>query len=256
MGNSLKGLTVVNTRPSHQAHALNEIISQEGGELVSFPVIEIIPPENSDVLKNQFKKLKYTDIAIFVSANAVDAAIVELGGAEYWPENIIIASVGRATASKLEAYGLAASIIAPEPFNSEALLRMPELENVSSKNILIFRGVGGREYMAKTLRSRGANVDYVECYRRVIPDSESDNLYQCWSEDRKLIIVVTSNEGLRNLITMVDKKYRDDLLVSKLVVVSERTISLAGELGFDQKPLLVTTVSNKAIVESIQHWFK
>jgi uroporphyrinogen-III synthase len=252
---SLKGATVVNTRPAHQAESLSQLISQDGGKPIEFPVIEISPPIQSEFLQTQLSTLNEANLAIFISANAVDAAVSLLGGAEHWPENVTIASVGRATSSKLKEYGLAVELTAPKPFNSEALLATPELGNISDKKIKIFRGEGGRALLGDTLRSRGANVDYVECYRRLVPDSDTTVLTQCWDEERDPIIVVTSNEGLRNLTKMIASEYQQNLLASPLVVVSERAVSLAGELGFEKKPELTTTVSNEAIVEAIQHRF-
>jgi uroporphyrinogen-III synthase len=254
MDNSLEGLTVVNTRPAHQAEPLCNLITQAGGTLVEFPVIEISPLENPHVLDMKLKKFREADIAIFISANAVDAAMAISDSLTPWPENIMIASVGQATALKLESYGLTANIKASGPFNSEALLLLPELENLTGKKIIIFRGKGGRELLADTLRSRGAEVEYIECYRRLIPSSDPTSLYQYWDEGRELLIVVTSNEGLRNLLVMVNNEYQQNLLSSTLVVVSERAVTLASELGFKQKPILASTVSNEAILEAIKRW--
>ncbi len=242
----------MNTRPAHQAESLSQLISQAGGKTIEFPVIEISPPLKSEFLQAQFSTVKEADFAIFISANAVDAAMSLIGGAGLWPENVTIASVGRATSIKLKEYGLVVDITAPKPFNSEALLTRPELDNLSGKSIKIFRGEGGRKFLGDILRSRGANVEYVECYRRLVPDSDSSLLYQCWDKECNPIIVVTSNEGLHNLTKMVASEYQQNLLTSSLVVVSERALRLASELGFSRKPELANTVSNEAIVEVIQ----
>jgi len=254
MDNSLEGLTVVNTRPKYQAESLSDIIRKAGGTAVEFPVIEIAPLKDPHTLKAKIKKLYEADIAIFISVNAVDAAMTISDSYKQWPENVMIASVGQATALKLDYYGLTASIKASGPFNSEALLLLPELQNLTGKKVVIFRGVGGRELLADTLRARGAFVEYIECYRRLIPASDPTRLYQCWDEGRKPLIVVTSNEGLRNLLTMVNNEHQRNLLSSALVVVGERAVGLASELGFKQKPVLSSTVTNKAIFEAIQNW--
>lgn len=250
---SLEGLTVVNTRPKHQAESLSDIIRKAGGAVVEFPVIEIAPLKGPHFLEAKFKKPPEADIAIFISANAVDAVMTIPDSIKPWLENVSIASVGQATALKLESYGLTVNIKAPEPFNSEALLSLPELEMLRGKKVLIFRGEGGREFLADTLRARGAEVEYIECYRRIIPSSDPASLYQCWDEGNKLIILVTSNEGLRNLTNMVDKEHKQNLLASTLVVVSNRAVNVASELGYEKIPGLAATASNEAIFEAIQH---
>jgi uroporphyrinogen-III synthase len=251
MAISLEGVTVVNTRPTHQAEPLCDLIRGAGGAVVEFPVIQIVPVDDVSELRLQLERLKAADMAIFISANAVDAAITAMGGEQRWPSNVTIASVGKATAARLASHGLIAEIVAPEPCNSEALLSMPGLMNLTHKKVLIIRGAGGREFLADTLRSRGADVEYIECYRRERPASYPAGLYQSWDEKRKLVIVVTSNEGLSNLQTMIDKDHQPDLLASTLVVVSERAVNLALELGFSQKPILAQSASNEAIFNAI-----
>ena len=136
MNTSLKGLTVVNTRPVHQAESLSRLVSQAGGTPIDFPVIEISPSIKSDELQTQLSTLNKADFAIFISANAVDSTMTLLGGSLLWPENVTVISVGRATSSKLKDSGLVARITAPDPFNSEALLAMHELANIAGKNFL------------------------------------------------------------------------------------------------------------------------
>ena len=258
MDKSLAGLTVIITRPAHQAQPLCESISQAGGTVVKFPVIEILPPSNPGTIQSRLTQLNLANLAIFISANAVDAGLNALGGVAHWPEGVPIAAVGRATAAKLVSHGLSVNLVAPEPFNTEALLALPELKNLTEQSIMIFRGEGGRELLAQTLRDRGASVEYVECYRRVIPASDPAMLYQCWDESRdekrKLLIVVTSNESLKNLVEMVNSEHLESLLASRLLTVSERAVSKASDLGFKQTPVIATAASNEMILEAIQQF--
>ena len=255
MTTSLAGLTVVNTRPAQQAGPLSEAITHAGGNVIEFPVIEIQPIAGDPDHSHWSSALEQSDLAIFISANAVEAGLNIIGGVDSWPSQVAIAAVGRATAEKIQSCGLTVDLTAPEPFNSEALLTLPELQEIQNKKIVIFRGEGGRELLAQTLRERGAEVVYAECYRRVKPDSDPSLLYRCWAEHSRVIIVVTSNEGLQNLVEMVDNDHQLLLLSSTLLVVSERASQLAKEMGFIRPAVLTKSVSNSAIVEAILLWF-
>jgi uroporphyrinogen-III synthase len=256
MNNSLAGLTVVNTRPAHQARSLSDLITAAGGSVIEYPVIEIKPPSSPERLQAQLSNLANANFAIFISANAVEAGIRALGGPDHWPSNVVIGAVGRSTAAKLQAFGLKCSLVAPEPFNTEALLTLPELQNLKGQSVTIFRGEGGRELLADTLSERGADVDYVECYRRNVPASRPTKLYDCWDKKRVLLIVVTSNEGLENLFNLIEQNHRQDLLTTPLVVVSQRAINKAKELGFKRTPEVTVNASNEAIIDTIFRCYK
>jgi uroporphyrinogen-III synthase len=81
-------------------------------------------------------------------------------------------AVGPGTARALQAHGLD-SIITPDGQDSEALLALPQLADVAGKRVVIVRGVGGRALLADTLRARGAQVDFMECYRRMRPRADA-----------------------------------------------------------------------------------
>lgn len=244
--------SVVVTRPAGQADALCKKLEQQGSKVLRFPVIEIQPAINPQNLKAILSKLEDYDLAIFISANAVECGLSAVQ--HPWPASVPIAAIGQATAKALKQKGLTTNLLAPKPYNSESLLKLPELKTMDSQRIIVFRGVGGRETLARTLRERGAKVEYAECYRRSRPQSNAQVLDQAWEQKQTLLFVVTSNQGLQNLYDMVGSARQKNLLASLLVVMSERNLKKAKDLGFSQTPLLADTASDDGILKAINTW--
>ena len=73
---------------------------------------------------------------------------------------------------------------------------------------MIFRGDGGREHLGDTLRTRGAHVDYIACYRRAPPQSSAAGLAEAFAQRRIHAVTVTSSEGLDNLWGIADEPTR------------------------------------------------
>ncbi len=111
----MKTFKVLNTRPAHQADALNKMISERGGTPISLPTLDIMPVDT------ELPNLNDVDIAIFVSANAVLYGLKEI-------PNIPVIAVGPGTEKTLKQKGII-DVIIPEQYNSEGILALPELQN-------------------------------------------------------------------------------------------------------------------------------
>ena len=251
---SLAGIGVLVTRPEHQAEALCQKIEQQGGNTIRFPVLQIDDIDDTTQLYSQIDRLNTFDIAIFISPNAVKKAANIIQARKKWPENVKIAAVGKTSAKALDSLGLKADIFPSKRFNSEALLSLEEMQNIAGKNIIIFRGEGGRELLAETLKARGATVEYAECYKRSKPKADISVLQKHWARGEIDIVVTTSNEGLHNLYDMVGLLGRQWLAKSPMIVVSERGADLAMQLGFKHRPIVSSQASDDEILNSLIEW--
>jgi len=139
----LAGVGVLVTRPKHQAAALVAAITSHGGAAIEFPVLEVVPREDQAV-REDARELRDPDITIFVSTNAVHCGFP-------YAEAAKIAVVGPATAAAVEMEGRSVDIRPAAGYDSEHLLAMPELQDVSEKVVRIIRGNAGRELLADTL---------------------------------------------------------------------------------------------------------
>jgi len=245
---------VLVTRPAGQSIELCKGIESMGWECTPFPVIEIININATSSLRAVVNNFNIYHIALFVSVNAVTYGLRWLKQNHLnWPQEILIGGVGKSTAKALVEQGSLRVDLAPEQrFDSEALLALNGLKNVKNKNIVIFRGNGGREYLANTLKARGAFVDYAEVYERRRPARTIACMLNEEQRKRINIVVSTSNEGLENLYIMTEEVIRPWLLDLRLVVLSSRAVVAAKQLGFKHQPLVAPQASNTAILETIK----
>lgn len=227
----LNGALVLVTRPIAQADNLCGLIEQHGGQALRFPTLEIRP---ASVTPEAIQKALASDWLIFTSTNAVDFALKAFNGKMQDLQSTQIAAIGQATATALRQAGLRIQCIPEHDFSSEGLLAEPIMQNVVGLKITIVRGVGGREKLAKTLQERGAEVAYLEVYRRCCPTIKSDTLTNALREGKLAASTVTSGEALQNLLTILDETMVTLLRKLPLIVVSDRIGQLAQQLDFEQ----------------------
>ena len=233
MSQPLQGVTVVVTRPLAQAAGLAAMIEAAGGEAVVFPVLEIGPAEDPAPLAAAIDALDDYAFAVFVSPNAVAYSVPEILARRAWPAGLRPVAVGGATVAALAQHGIGPTIAPSLRFDSEALLELPELQAaaVASKRVAVFRGNGGRELLADTLRERGARVDCIACYQRTAPAGGSASLKDLWDSGCFDAVALSSSEGLRNLWEMLDAEDRERLAETPLFVPHARIAEAAHALG-------------------------
>jgi uroporphyrinogen-III synthase len=179
---------LVITRPDGQADGLKQRLEAQGHQVVHRPLMNI---ESVDLLEDDeahgariqarqhFLNLDEFQRVIAISANAARLGMEKMD--EFWPQwpiGIEWYAVGPASAEPMEALGLKVEL-PDNRFDSEGLLALPCMHQLSGQRILIWRGIGGRETLAETLRARGAEVEYAELYRRqpqIYPLADWDTL--------------------------------------------------------------------------------
>ncbi|MFP4079186.1 MAG: uroporphyrinogen-III synthase [Ectothiorhodospira sp.] len=251
----LEGLTVLVTRPAHQAEGFCRLVEAAGGRTLRFPALEIQPPADPAALDAIIDGLDDFQIAIFISPNAVHRATQRIQARRgALPPDLKLATVGRKTAQALERRGYRADICPPERFDSESLLAQPQLQDVAGQTVVIFRGEGGRELLGATLTARGAKVTYAEAYHRGRPDADPGPVLRQCSQGGDHVITITSSEALRNLFDMLGEAGRSWLRCTPLVVGCDRMVDTAREMGFKQTPVVADDPSDEAMLEAVQKW--
>lgn len=241
--------TILITRPPGREIHLRQIIEQAGGKVIHYPVFIINPPTEAEIkqLTHLAGQLDHFNMAIFISPTAVQQSHIYF---PVIPEHLSITSIGSKTTLALAQQNISVDIEAPG-HNTESLLQTAEFQmrKIRGQSILIFRGNGGRALLGDTLIRRGAQVHYVETYRREIPPLPPLTEQQLESLDA---ITISSNEGLDNLITlMTDSRLLTDI---PLVVPGQRTATLADQYGF-KTIIVANNATDEAIISALNSYF-
>jgi len=250
MNSPLAGRVILVTRPAHQSAALADGIRDAGGEALLFPALEIVAVD-PQALATLLNRLAEYDLAIFISPNAAQFGVAAIRAVAAVPDALEVFAVGPGTARVLGKLGLS-RVTTPPGQDSEALLALPQLDQVAGRRILIFRGVGGRPLLADTLRARGATVDYVECYRRRCPETDAGPLRQRWAEVSA--VTIASAETLHNLATLLGDAGATLLRATPVFVPHAKIAEAARAFGMEQ--VIVTAGGDAGLLQGLINWFR
>ena len=251
----LENVGVVVTRPAHQAGNLADLIERAGGRAILFPTLEIFDAQDMGSLSGVIDRLEQFDLAIFISPNAVNKAMNQVRAKRTWPQSLRCAAVGKGSGKELERFGCEGVLVPPGRFDSEALLALPELQDMAGKRVAIFRGEGGRELLGDELTRRGAELTMVECYRRGKPVSgDVGQLLNQWVRGEIDAITVTSGESMRNLFDLVGKLGQQWLKKTPVFVFHENIAEVARELGIEL--VHVTPAGDEGLLRGLVEWRK
>jgi len=226
------GWRLLLTRPAEEAAAVAQALTAAGIHSASLPLLQIEPLPISEPMRTQVLNLAQYCAVIVISKPAARLGLDLID--QYWPQPPIQRwfSVGAATAAILEDYGLRV-YTPPQGDDSEALLALPALADALAQpypKVLILRGEGGREWLAEHLRERGATVDYLQLYRRCLPDYPPMALYQRVTAERLNALVVSSGQGFEHLQQLAGEHW-PQLAGLPLFVPSPRVAAQAQAAG-------------------------
>ncbi len=226
---TLNGLRVLNTRPKNQAQALTKSITDAGGIAIECPTIEIKASNSSWV--RSLPDLCNVNQAIFVSANAVHHCFTQLRlNHIHWPSQIHVIAIGQGTAKALHESNIQVNDL-PDAPDSEHLLSLNMLQQLRNQTVLLFKGAGGRELIEEGLLKREAKVHTFNVYKRSLPQIRYQFINSLWRDDLVDIILLTSEQSIRNLFRMFDAEAHDWLQKKPCLVISERLAKSASLLG-------------------------
>ncbi len=206
---TLKGLKVLVTRSSSQAHELSALLRDHGAEPIEVALIELSKPVSWEALDNALLSISSYDWVVFASINAVKAVLARANERGVDLSRIAerrIAAIGSSTSEYLRSRGIEISF-QPSSFVAEQFVEeFPGKPDLSGTRILWPRTNVGRTLIADSLKSFGANVDTVEVYRTELPANSAELSRQITAliEERSIqLITLASAQTSRNLASIL-----------------------------------------------------
>ncbi len=214
---ALAGRQIVITRARTQAEPLAKAIRQQGGEVISLPLLEIHDASDGGAeLRARLASLSSNDWLVVLSPNGARRIVGHLE-----PGTCQLAAVATGTAAVFEDAGWTVDLL-PTTASSEGLLAT--FADVTIDNtVLIAQAEGGRQNLADGLRQRGVDVRAVVAYRNLTPIVDDAAVQVARVADA---VIFASPSAVIRYVELVG------ILPIKAVCIGSLTASSARDAGF------------------------
>src|SRR5271170_5516701 len=201
----LSGVRVLVGRARHQASALSSELRKLGATVIEIPFIEIRKPRSFKLLDSALRDLASYDWLILTSVNGVEAMWDRLSRLRLTKtvfNRLRIAAIGPATKKAIEQRGGKVDVV-PEQYVAESVVRSLR-RRVKGKRVLLVRAKVARDVIPRELRKAGAQVDVVEAYETIVPQSSRGRLQAALKspKGRPHVITFTSSSTVRNFVAL------------------------------------------------------
>ena len=202
----LTGIRVLVGRARHQAGVLSAELRKLGADVIEIPFIEIRKPRSYQPLDAALKSLGSYDWLILTSVNGVEAMwqrTKKLRLTNSALQHLRIAAIGPATKQAIEQRGGEVDVV-PKEYVAESVVRSLK-RKVKGKRVLLVRAKVARDVIPQELRRAGAQVDVVEAYETVVPQSSRARLRGVLKNQKRRphVVTFTSSSTVRNFVELL-----------------------------------------------------
>jgi len=202
----LFGVRVLVGRVRHQAGALSGALRKLGATVLEIPFIEIRKPRSFKPLDSALQNVARYDWLILTSVNGVEALwgrLAKLRLTKKHLKHVRVAAIGPATKKAIEQRGRKVDIV-PKEYVAESVVSSLR-KRVKGKRVLLVRAKVARDVIPRELRKAGAQVDVVEAYETVVPQSSRTRLRSALANPRRCphVVTFTSSSTVRNFVVLL-----------------------------------------------------
>ena len=244
----LKGVRILVGRARHQARALSDELRKLGATVLEIPFIEIRKPRSFKPLDSALRSLDAYDWLILTSVNGVEAMWERLFKLHLTRNfnRLNIAAIGPATRKAMEHHGVKVDVV-PKEYVAESVVRSLR-RRVQGKRVLLVRAKVARDVIPRELRMAKAQVDVVEAYETVVPQSSRKRLRSALQNPRQRphVVTFTSSSTARNFVALLGSRRKAGLEGVRFASIGPVTSSTLRELG-----LRVDIASSKFTIQGL-----
>ncbi len=175
----LKNKTIVITRTLEQSKESAEIFQKLGADVLTFPTLEITPPDSWKEFDSVVSRQSKIDFIIFTSGHSVRMFVrrCEELALQFDFNRIKVVAVGSKTSGMCERNNIPVHIV-PGEFSGEGVIDELAEYDLKGKVIFIPRSAIGREELPEGLKKRGAKIKTASVYNIGLPSDDTIHEYK------------------------------------------------------------------------------
>jgi uroporphyrinogen III methyltransferase / synthase len=254
----LFGRRIVITRARRESVALAETLIDLGAEAIVAPMLEMHPPLDPNALDAEIAEIAKIDWIVFTSVAGVRYffdALDRFGWDARALASCLVAAVGPATASALQARGIRPDLI-PDRYETAALLEMfSTRDRVKGKRFLLPRSCLASPDLAEGLRRAGAQVREVAAYQALTGPPLDADLLDRLEQGGIDLVLFTSPSTLRHFIEAIPPDRREALR-ARLNAAAIGPVTAKALKTLDIAPRLIAdTFTGPGLIDAVCRYF-
>lgn len=222
------GWYVISLRPQGEHETLRRAAAAQGAGLIALSPWRI-RPRTDEPARQALRTALAASRVVFTSPAAVKAAAgllpLQRAVAREW------IAVGSGTARALGRIGIE-GVACPSRMDSEGLLALPALQEVSGLSVGLITAPGGRDTLSRTLMQRGARLMRADVYAREPVRLLASSMRKLLTLQVPTFVLISSQGALRQVLETAPADAAAALRSLPAVVASVRLQEMARQEGF------------------------
>ncbi|WP_068472611.1 uroporphyrinogen-III synthase [Saccharicrinis aurantiacus] len=246
----LEGKTIISTRPANRSKDLIELIENEGGTLIQFPLIELSAAQNNNIdsALNNFESFSHIAFTSVFGFNFFLDCFKKLDNYKTLLNKIKITSIGYRTSEEIKKAGFNIAFDANAKTGYDFAVRFNKYINGESIKVL---WPTGNLSPNQILENTDPNIELtrINIYHNTMPSSIDNSIINRIEKDEYDLIITASPSAVNNL----NKVTKANNL--KLVCIGKTTTEAAINKGY-QPLAMADTPTNKGLCDAILNYYK